>query len=295
MAEGSAFSDIINTIKTDLDSSLLKNPKFEDIFSKELNYYYYKTKNLNIDVKVSFDKKSVSITSFDPVLDCTIPEFRGKNKAYINTKFYLKDDNMYVEYAQGVLFDKEELKKNGMLTSSIYESKFETLYSLKCYNKYGIEYSNSSYSDVYPLSQKVDDINVSEQTQSSFHKPTFNEFKLPKPSIHVLNAIVRNTYRKEGSLSIIHANNAIITSDGYKDVACSLFTTHFMFPDMLRGDRMIAKAEEFEGKYVFTIDEKYAATIEEGYEKAKKELAEKLYSEEIELSEEQLDYLKNNI
>ncbi len=278
-----------------VDESLLRHPKFEESLMKEINYIYIKTSNSDVHVDVSLDKKSVIITSNKPVVDCSIPEFRGNNRAFIISKIYLNGENLYIDYSQGVLFDREKLEELGLRTTAIYESKFETLYLLKCFNKYGIEYSNSSYSDSYPLKQKEREVDVREQTLSSFHKPVFNEFKLPKGSIHILEANVRNTYKKEGEYSVIHTNVAKITNEGYKDVSCALFTTHFLFPEMLRGDKIIAKAIIHEGKYVFCVEGNYADTVEKAIERAREELRPKLIEKKDELSEEVYEFLINNI
>lgn len=286
---------ILDSIKNELNEAILNNPRFIDLFSKELNYYYYKTHNFDVDVKVGLDGKSIDITSINPVFDCSIPEFKGKNRAYLNTKFYLKDDNLIVEYNQGVLFDKSDLKESGLHSIGHFKSTIETLYLFKSYNKYGIEFSNSSYSDNYPLNTPAKEVDIREQTLSSFHRPTFNEYLLPKLPIHIQNANVRNTYRKEGSYAVIHTNVASVSSEGYKKVSCALFTTHFMFPEMLRGDQMIAKAVENKGKYTFVIEDGYAKSIAEGYERAKTELKEAIEKRKNEYDEKIYEYLYNNI
>lgn len=293
------FSDLdeinFDEILSKVSEELSKNPKFEESLKKEINYIYIKTANTKINVDVSLDGKTISIISCNPVVDCTIPEFIGNNKAFILSKIYLNGENMYVDYSQGVLFDRKKLEELGIRTTATYEFKLETLYSLKCINKYGIEYSNSSYSDSYPLNKKERDIDLREQTLSSFHRPTFNEYKLPKASIHVLNANVRNAYRKEGEYSIIHTNVAKIDNEGYKDVSCALFTTHYLFPDMLRGDKIIAKAVCQDGRYIFVIQEDYAESIEKAFEKAKEELKPHLIEKKDELGESAYEFLINNI
>lgn len=285
----------LEVVKKSLDSALANNPSFDNAFLKEYKYIFFKTHDANIDIKVSDDKKSVSLTSLSPVTDCLISEFSGLNKAYINSKIYLKEDNMYVEYAQGVLFDRNELEKKGFRTFASYESKFETLYSMVCYDKYGFEYSNSSYSDNYPINKKMSELNVMEQTNSSFHKPEFNEYMLPKHSIHMLKAIARNMYRKKGSYSVIHANLATITTNGYENVNCALYTTHYLSPELLRAEKKFANSVEYDGRYIFIVDKNYAESVEEGYKKAKNELKQEIKKNKKEYDKETYEYIINNI
>ena len=281
--------------KKELDDTLANNPSFDDVLLKEYKYIFFKTQDNNIDIKVSTDKKSVSLTTFSPVVDCSIPEFKGLNESYINSKIYLKDDNMYVEYSQGVLFDRKELEKKGLNTFANYESKFETLYSMACYDKYGFQFSNSSYSDNYPINKPIDDLNVMEQTNSSFHKPEFNEYMLPKHPIHMLKASVRNTYRKKGSYSVIHTNVATITTNGYENVNCALYATHYLSPELLRGGTKIAKSVEHEGRYIFIVEKEYAESVEEGYEKAKNEFRKELEKIKDNYDKETFEYIIENI
>lgn len=284
----------LKEIIENIDESLLKHPKFEDLLRKEINYLFIKTSNSDVQVNVSLDKKSVVITTNKPVVDCSIPEFRGNNRTFIQSKIFLSGENLFIDYSQGVLFNRKQLEENGLRTTAIYESKFETFYQLKCFNKYGIEYSNSTYSDSYPLKQKEFDVDVREQTLSSFHKPIFNEYKLPKASIHILEAKVRNTYKKEQEYALIHTNVAKITKEGYNDVNCALFTTHFLFPEMLRGDRIIAKSVLHEGRYIFLVEKDYAESIEEAIKKAKEEFKAHLIEKEKELDKDVYEFLMNN-
>ena len=127
--------------KQGLDSALINNPGFDDAFLNEIKYIFYKTHDEDIKMNISDDKRTVSLTSFSPIVDCAIPEFRGANTAYLNSKIYLNDDdNMYVEYSQGLLLDKKDLEAKGYVTSARYNSKFETLYTLTCYDKFGFVY-----------------------------------------------------------------------------------------------------------------------------------------------------------
>ena len=289
------FSKTLKETKEQLNSDITNNPKFDDLFLKELNYIVYKTGDVKIYIAVSPDKKSVTIDSYSPINDCKRVEFRGNNTAFIRSNFYLNNDNLFIEFSQGVIFDKKNLEKNGLVAQMSYESKLETTYSLKCINKDGFEYSNSFYSDSYPLSEKIDDINIREKTLSSFYKPTFNEYQLPKGAIHVLNATIRNAYRKNGSFQIIHSNVGKLTKDGYSDTFCTLFSTHSMFPDMLRGDQLIATSVEKDGKFIFEPNKKYAETVELGFNKAKELLQKAIDEEEKRNSNTKLKLLLNYI
>ena len=266
------FNGILEEVKEKLDKKIVSNPKFDSLFLREIKYIFCKTKDHGLDVIVTSDQKTVSIISNSPVIDCPMEEFRGNNKAYIESRISLHENNLYLEYFQGVLFDRRKLEKNGIRALASYETKLETNYYLKCIDKDGIEYSNSSFQDSYPLSQESKEINIKEQVFSSFHKPEFYEYKLPKAPIHVLKAIVRNTYRKEDSLAVIHTNMATITKEGYQDINCALFTTHPLFPDMLRGDKVIAKSVNYNNRIIFVAEKDYAESVEEGYKKAEKDL-----------------------
>ncbi len=294
-----ALEDVKNQqlelVKKSLDSLLANNPSFDKVFFKEYNYLYFKTHDENIEVLVSDDKKSVSLTTFSPVVDCSIKQFAGNNNSYINSRIYLKDEDMYVFYSQGVLFDRKLLEQSGFLTFANYESKFETLYSMVCYDKYGVEYSSSSYSDNYPLNKKMSELDVMNQTNSSFHRPEFNEYMLPVHPIHMQKAMVRNMYRKKGSYSVIHANIATITSNGYENVNCALYTTHPLSPELLRGETKFATAVEYEGRYIFIVDKSFADSIEDGYKKAKEELKEKIKNNKKDYDKETYNYIIDNI
>lgn len=294
MALKGEINSRLEQAKKELVEDLANNPSFDDAISKEYKYIFFKTQSTDIDIKVSPDKKSVSLTSFNSVVDCSIPELRGLNQAYINSKIYLKEDNMYVEYSQGVLFDRNDLEKKGFKTYANYESKFETLYSLTCYDKYGFEYSNSSYSDNYPINKPVKELDIIEQTNSSFHKPTFNEYMLPMHPIHMLKASVRNMYRKKDSYSVIHINAAKITTNGYENVMCALYTTHPLNSRLLRGAKCFAKSVEHEGRYIFLVEKDYAESIELAYEKAKEEFKEELKKNKKEYDKESYDYIIEN-
>ena len=285
----------LDFIKQDLNKELADNPSFDEAFVKEFNYLYYKTHSIDVDIKVAEDKNSVSLTTTSPVMDCTVPELRGINKSYISSKIYLKNGNMYVEYSQGVLIDINELKEKGIKTSAIYESRFETLYSMSCYDKYGFEFSFSSYSDNYPLNKTSNVTDVKEQTLSSFHKPIFSEYCLPQAPIHMLKANVRNVYRREGSYSVLHVNLANIIFGEYKDVSCSLYSTHYLEPKLLRGGDRLAKAIDNNGRYIFVAEQSYAPTVERCYERARIELKEKLEEVKNEYDEKTYNYLLENI
>lgn len=285
----------LEKVKQELDPSLANNPSFDDVFLKELKYICFKTHSIDVDIEISIDKKQVSLTSFNPVIDCSVSKLSGINKAYINSLIYIDNNNMYVEYSQGVALDRRRLEKQGLKSYALFETRLETYYSLSCYDEYGFEYSDSSYVDSYPISKRVVDIDVKEQIESSFHKPIFYENMLPKHPIHVINAEVRNTYRKKGNYSVIHTNMAVITPEGYKDVKCGLYTTHYLTPELLRGEKRIARSVEHEGRFIFIIDRNYAESIEEGYTRAKKELKTALEKVKSDYEEEAYNYIIDNI
>ena len=285
----------LNEVKASLDNELLSNPRFDDEFTKEMTYIYFRTNDRNLSVVVSFDKKSVSISSYSPIQVTSFEKLKGRSKSFVSSVFYIKDENLHIEYSEGVLYDRRDLEECGIKTATTYETKLETSYSLKCINKYGIEYSNSSYTDSYPFLKPIDEMDAREQTLSSFHKPVFYEYLLPKASIHVLNAQARNTYRKPGSFAVIHTNVATITKQGYKDTACALYTTHPVYPELLRGDQNIAKAVEHDGKYTFVIQEDYAISIDKAYERAQKELKETLEMNKNNFNPGVYEYLINNL
>ena len=292
------FRTTIKDVKGQLNSKIVNNPKFEEVFFKEMAYFHRKTLNINFDVVVSEDKNSVSITSYSPVVDCSRPEFRGKNKAFLRSVFYLKDNNLVCEYNQGVLFDRRTLEKNGIRVELAYESKLETNYSTKYFDEFGIEYSFNSFSDVYPFDDESDDIDLREKTMSSFHKPVFSEYKLAEIPIHIMNASVRNTYRKKGSLAVIHSNVGTATRDGYKDITCALFVCHTTIPEMLRGGVMFAKTSEKSNNnnFRFGIVNDYSDTIENAYIKAREEFKKGIEQSSLkEYSKKTYDALLENI
>ena len=263
------FEKSYSEIKSKLNEKLLNNPRFDDAFYKELNYFYRKTMSLDFDVVVAADSNSVIITSTNPIENFD-DESPVANKAYLETVIYLKDNNMVCDFSQGVLFDRKDLEKSNRNIPINYETKLENFYSTKYFDECGIEYSDNSYNDVYFYDEKINDINIREQVVSTFHKPVFDEYHLATSPIHIIRATVRNTYRKSDSLGIIHSNIGTLTRDGYKDVNCVLFTCHASFPDRLRGDVMFAKARsDKEGKFKFEIMNYYAKDIVEAYNKAK--------------------------
>lgn len=263
------FRNTIKDVKEQLNKEIVDNPKFEELLYNELLFFVRKTLKNDFDVVVSDDKNSVSITSYSPIVGCSVPQLNDKNKAFLRSVIYLKDTNLVCEYNQGILLDRKSLEDSGIRVSLSYESKLETYYSCRFFNKDGVEYSSNSYSDVYPFSDDADDIDLMERTMSSFHKPIFNEYKLPTIPIHVIRANTRNTYRKEDSLAVIHANVATATRDGYKDVNCGLYTNHSLLPEMLRGEKLFAKSSgnNVVG-YKFSLVDDYANSFEEAYKKA---------------------------
>lgn len=262
------FRNTIKDVKGKLNPLIVNNPKFEELLFKELTFFYRKTLNTSFDVVISDDKNSVSITSYSPVVDCSKVEFRGKNKAFLRTIFSLKDDNLVCDFNQGVLFDRNLIEENGIRVQLPYESKLETSYSTRFFDVNGIEYSDNTYSDVYHFDDASKDIDLRERTMSSFHKPIFYEYQLATIPIHVMNANVRNTYRKNGSLAIIHSNVGIATINGYKNVSGALFTCHSSIPEMLRGEIMFAKTDN---EFKFHLLNNYSDTMENAYKKASNE------------------------
>ena len=261
------FEKSYSEVKSKLNEKLTNNPRFDDVFYKELNYFFRKTMSINYDVIVAPDSNSVIITSYNPIKNFD-DENEVHNRAVLETVISLKDDNMVCDFSQGVFFSKKDLEDSGRNIPLNYETKLEAFYSTKYIDECGIEYSDNSYNDVYFYGEKLDDINVKEQVTSSFHKPKFDEYHLAVSPIHVIQATVRNTYRKEDSLGIIHSNIGTLTRDGYKDVNCVLFTCHASFPDRLRGDVMFAKASDKEGKFKFEVMNHYASSTGEAYARA---------------------------
>lgn len=291
------FRDYVKDIKGKLDDKIVNNPKFEELYFKELSYIYRKTGNINFDILVADDKKSVSITSYSPVIDCSRPEFRGENNAFIRTIFRLKDNNLVCECNQGVLFDRTLLEKNGIRVELDYESKLETNYSEQYFDENGIEYSDNFFSDVYHFDDKKKYIDLRERVMSSFHKPLFSEYELAKIPIHIMQACVRNTYRKKGSLAVIHANVGTATRNGYKNVNCALYACHPSFPDMLRGGSIIAKTSgDSNDDFKFELVGDYSNSIEEAFKKAKEELKKGLEESNLkEYSKKTYDALLENM
>ena len=278
------FNNILEEVKGKINKSIVENEKFETLFINELNFMHFKTSSTDIDVDIALDKNYVSLICNAPLINCARNEFDGKNKNFFKTTFYIKNDNLFVEYDQGTLFDKNELEKNGFKASTTYNSKLEVNYSMRCFTKEGIEYSNSSYKDCYLMDVVYDEANLKEIVLSSFHKPIFSEYKLAKSPIHLLSANIRNTYRKLEEYAIIHTNAGKCTKEGYKDVCCLLYSAHPMFPDLLRGESRIAKTVEMDGKYVFVIENNYAENVNAGIEKAKK-----FFKDELEKEKDNID------
>ena len=287
--------EFFENIKSILDPTLTSNPKFMDVLTKELRYVRYKTNSEDFYVNTSEDKKSITIISSQPVIDCALRQFNGLNSSFIYIVIRLNGTDLYDEYSQGVLFDRKKVEANGIRTTAHYETKLETTYFLSCYTKEGIEYSNSSYSDSYPLKQKKNDVDLRDQVLSSFHKPVFMESSLPKAPIHILKAKARNTYRKRNEISIIHTNLATMNTKGYEDVVCSLHAVHPLFPDLLRGSDLIAKSVEQDGKFYFIPEKSYAETVGAGYKKAKSETKKHLEQSKEKIKEDIYNYLINNI
>ena len=233
------FKGILEDIKGKINKDIVSNPKFDEYFLNELDYIYSKTNNIDIKVYPAFDNNSVSIINNAPLTDCAKEEFNGNNKNMFKTTFYLKNGNLFIDYDQVTLIDKSELEKANLNPSISYKCKLETNYYMRCFNKDGIEYSNNSYIDCYLLDTDYNATDLNELVSSSFHKPVFSEYELPKESIHILNAKVRNTYRKPDDLNTIYNTSATCTQDGYKDIVTSKYKSHEMFPDLIRGGEKI--------------------------------------------------------
>jgi hypothetical protein len=260
--------------------SLTSNPKFEELLYKELLFFYRKTLKSNFDIEVSDDKNTVTITSYNSFVDCSKEDFNGKNKTFLRTIITIEGDYLVVDYNQGVLFDRSLLEKQGIYAEMPYESKMETYYSKKYVNKDGIELSENNYSDVYHFSDESNYVDVRERTMSSFHKPLFYLNCLASIPIHVMKAIVRNTYRKEDSLAVIHSNVATATMDGYEDIKSGLYLASADFPEMLRGKVLFAKTSDSSDRS-FDIVDNYAENIEKAYEKAKEEFKKEFENSEL--------------
>ena len=289
------FDIILKDVKGKINNEFLSNPKFEELFLGELNYIYFKTASLEIDIDVALDKNYVSIISNAPLINCSKKEFDGNNKNYFKTTFYMKNGNLFIDYDQGTLINREVLESANLESSFAYESKLETNYSMRCFTKGGVEYSNNSYSDIYFLDTNCESTNIKEVVSSSFHKPTFSEYKLAKVPIHSLNASIRNTYRKKGEFGVIHTNHAIFTKNKYENVICSLYTVHPMFPELLRGETKIAKSVENDGKYIFVVENDYSENVTEGIKKANVEFKKKLEEEKEKINKNIYEDILENI
>ena len=261
------FLDYLKKVRNELDTKLVNNPKFDELFLKELTFLYRKTLSLNYDIQVSNDKKSVSITSYSSLKDCGI-QFRDNNKGFFRTVFSLYGENMKIEYNQGILFDRRVLEKKGMRIRFPYESKLETEYTCNYYDSDGIEYSNSSYKDVYHFDDPSVDVDLREKVMSPLYKPVFSEYQLAVVPVHIVRANLRNTYRKNDSLAIIHSNVCYADKQGYHDLVCNLYTSHPMFPEMLRGSALVAKTEGSSNNLKFNIVSDYAEDFNHLYSKA---------------------------
>ena len=258
-------------IKGTLSDEVFNNPAFEPLFHKELNYFLYKTNSVDFTVLVSDDKKTVSITSYNPICDCR-KELVGKNKAFLRTLFYVQDGYLVCDFNQGVLFSRKDIENIGYRLPCEYETKLETAYSTKFFDADGIQISDNSYTDVYPFLEKFRDIDLRERTMSSFHKPKFKVEGFPVIPIHIIRATVRNTYRKYDSLGILHSNMGTALKEGYSDVICGLYTCHTARPELLRGFNRIAETKGNKNTDLkFKVANDYASDINEAYEKAKKE------------------------
>jgi hypothetical protein len=258
---------------------LTSNPKFRELLYKELLFFYRKTLKDDFDIEVSDDKNTITITSYNSFADCSEKDLNGKNKTFLRTIITIEGDYLVVDYNQGVLFDRSQLEKKGIYAEMPYESKMETYYSKKYVDKNGIEMSENNYSDVYHFSDESNYVDLRERTMSSFHKPLFYINCLASIPIHVMKATVRNTYRKEDSLAIIHSNVATATMDGYEDIKSGLYSASAEFPEMIRGKVLFAKTSDSADRS-FDIVDNYAENIEKAYEKVKEE-----YKKEIEKSE----------
>lgn len=271
--------EIYKSIQYSVDKKMTSNPKFKELFLKEVNYIYYRTGNKNIHVEVKEDISLVSIKSYNKAIDCR-RELVDKNESFIETVFYLFNDDLVVEYSSGMIFDRKDLEGLGLRTRIHYETKLETDYSQRIFNKEGIEFSNSSYNDSYPLNRDFDDINLEDLVTSNFYSPTFNTYHLPEAPIHVGYASIRNTYRNMEELHLIHSNIGELTKEGYRNVTAMLATTHINYPEHMRADLIFArvngnKNEDFRFK---VIDKTLGDTIVEINEKAKKEFKDNIDS-----------------
>lgn len=270
IARKNLFFDKLTKAKKGLNPQLVNNPKFEELFLKEMSFIYRKTLSTNIMVQVAEDKNSVSLTSYNPLQDCGI-KFKDNNRSFFRTVFSLSGENMKVEYNQGTLFNRRLLEKKGIKVKFPYESKMETEYTCNFYDTDGIEYSNSSYKDSNHFDEPSEDIDLREKVMSSFYKPVFYEYQFPELPVHIVKANLRNTYRKNESLGVIHSNVCVADKEGYHELACALYTSHPLFPEVLRGCTMIARTDDNSLDLKFNIVDDYAPNINSLYEKARDE------------------------
>ncbi len=275
LARDRQFQQYFNENVDKIDRKLTSNPKFNEAFMRELAFLYRKTLNYNYDINVSLDGSSVSITSYSPLMDCGI-EFRRNNKAFFRSTISLHGDNMKIEFCQGVLFDRKLLEEKGMKVAFQYESKLETEYTCNFYDSLGIEYSNSSYKDINYFDDPSKDVDLREKVMSSLYKPVFSEYQLAVIPVHIVRANLRNTYRKNDSLAVIHSNVCYADRKGYHNLICALYTSHPFFPEMLRGAALIAKTSGDENNLKFDIVSDYADNFDNLYKKAYDEFKEGL-------------------
>ena len=288
------FRNSVNSVKEKINPVIVNNPIFEELLYKELSYFYGKTLSTNFDIVVSDDKNSVSITSFNPIVDFGNVALREKNSGFIKSVFYLENNNLVCDYNQGVLFDRKSIEESGIRTKVAYETKLETNYSRRYFDENGIEYSDNSFSDIYKFDYDKNEIDLRELVMSSFHKPQFSEYLLPTIPIHVMKGMARNTYRKKGSMAVIHSNIGIATSFGYKRVSSSLYACHPTIPEMLRGGILFAKTDEDDFRFNLVGD--YAPDMQKCYERAKNELKEAIINSNLkEYSEKTYNALLNNL
>ena len=276
------YKKALVSVKKTLDKDILDNPAFEELFYKEFNYYLYKTGELNFEVSVGEGGTSVAIRSNSPVVDCC-PEFVGKNRAFLQTIFYIEDDYLVCDFNQGVLLSRKDHESKGERITLRYETKLETTYSKRFFDADGIQLSDNSLTDCYPFMEKIDEVELEERVMSSFHKPRFKVSGFPKAPIHVMKANVRNTYRKYDSLGVIHSNMGYATRTGYQNLVCGLYTCHPSRPELLRGMEKFAEAKgEKNSDLVFKIIDDYAPDLNSAFERAKKEFKDEVLESNIE-------------
>ncbi len=286
-------------VKNTLTKEIIDNPVFENLFHNEFSYFLYKTGSVDYTVLVSDDKQSVSITSYNPIYDCR-KEFAGKNKAFLRTIFFIKNGYLVCDFNQGVLFNKKDIEESGNRIGFDYETKLETTYSTRFFDKDGIQISDNSYADVYPFEEKSREIDLRERVMSSFHKPKFRINGFPKIPIHVIRATVRNTYRNYDSLGVIHSNMGTATRDGYTDVVCGLYTCHTAKPELLRGFNRIAETKGNKNSDLrFKVVDNYAEDVVKAYEKANEDFKNGLLKTKEESPDNEAieiinNYLNNN-